>query len=291
MGHVAISAGYYLLAKLGMHEFAEFSANGLFDIDHVEVKQGRVQPVQRPRNRCFIWKAPNNKRDIIVFIGESQPPLGKYVFCEQLIDFAREMNVQRVFTFAAMATGMRPEHDARVYAAATDDEALKELDRPDLYLLDEGRIGGLNGVLIGAAADKGMQGICLLGEMPHVFAQFPFPKASIAVLRIFAEMAALHLDFTEIENQAEATEKQLTELITRLEQRLDSGSSTDPSDEFRPAEPEQKTSEEDIQRIEELFQQSSQDRSKAYELKRELDRLGVFEEHEDRFLDLFKKME
>jgi hypothetical protein len=33
------------------------------------------------------------------------------------------------------------------------------------------------------------------------------------------------------------------------------------------------------------------DRSKAYELKNELDRLDVFRDYEDRFLDLFKKAE
>jgi len=44
-----------------------------------------------------------------------------------------------------------------------------------------------------------------------------------------------------------------------------------------------------MQRIEGLFEQAGKDRSKAFELKQELDRLGVFKEHEDRFLDLFKK--
>ena len=43
MGHVALSAGYYLLAKLGMHQLSELSATELFDIEHVEVKFGRVQ--------------------------------------------------------------------------------------------------------------------------------------------------------------------------------------------------------------------------------------------------------
>jgi hypothetical protein len=42
-------------------------------------------------------------------------------------------------------------------------------------------------------------------------------------------------------------------------------------------------------RIEELFAQAKEDRATAYELKRELDKLGVFREYEDRFLDLFKK--
>ena len=49
--------------------------------------------------------------------------------------------------------------------------------------------------------------------------------------------------------------------------------------------------EADRQSIERLFDQSATDRSKAFELKQELDRLGVFKEYEDRFLDLFKTSE
>jgi hypothetical protein len=51
---------------------------------------------------------------------------------------------------------------------------------------------------------------------------------------------------------------------------------------------EERTSETDRQRIEGLFGQAAKDRSKAFELKQELDRLGLFKEYEDRFLDLFK---
>jgi hypothetical protein len=47
----------------------------------------------------------------------------------------------------------------------------------------------------------------------------------------------------------------------------------------------------DKRRIEQLFDDSARDRSKAFELKQELDRLGVFKDYEDRFLDLFKKAE
>lgn len=47
----------------------------------------------------------------------------------------------------------------------------------------------------------------------------------------------------------------------------------------------------DESHIERLFEEATQDRSKAYELKRELDRLEVFADYEDRFLDLFKKPE
>ena len=34
MANVAVSAGYYLMAKLGMQGLAEFSAHEVFDVDH-----------------------------------------------------------------------------------------------------------------------------------------------------------------------------------------------------------------------------------------------------------------
>ena len=108
MGHVALSAGYYLMSKLGMSQFAELTEDELFDVDGAMVKDGLVQRPHRPRSRLFAWKAPPGGRDVIVFIGESQPQLGKLAFCERLIDLARDQDVERLFTFAAMATEMQP---------------------------------------------------------------------------------------------------------------------------------------------------------------------------------------
>ncbi len=107
MGQVAISAGYYLMAKLGMHLLAEFSARELFDVEHVEVKGGLIRTGQLPRSRLFVWIDPQRKHDIILFIGEAQPPTGKYAFCRRLVEYACELGVLRIFTFAAMATQMQ----------------------------------------------------------------------------------------------------------------------------------------------------------------------------------------
>jgi len=51
MGQVALNAGIYLLAKLGMAVIAEYESHELFDVDHVEVKGGILQTGRRPRNR------------------------------------------------------------------------------------------------------------------------------------------------------------------------------------------------------------------------------------------------
>ena len=291
MGNVALNAGIYLLAKLDMKVVAEFEAGELFDVDYVEVKEGIIQAGRRPRNRMFLWTDPDKKRDVVVFLGEAQPPIGKYPFCRQLINYAKNIGVERIFTFAAMATQMHPEHRARVFGAATDRDNVEELKRLELEILEDGHIAGLNGVLLGAATESGLHGACLLGEMPHIFSQLPFPKASLAILEVFTTITGIELDFTELSEQARTTEQQLGQLLAQVESA--SGQQFAVEEERstpEPPEPE-RLSPADKQRIEGLFEQAAKDRSKAFELKQELDRLAAFKDYEDRFLDLFKKSE
>jgi proteasome assembly chaperone (PAC2) family protein len=291
MGSVALTAGYYLLAKLGMHLIAEYEAHDLFDVEHVEVKEGIIQEARRPRNRFFAWVDPKKKHDLVVFLGEAQPPVGKYLLCRKLVDYGRELGVERVLTFAAMATQMHHEQQARVFAAATDAESLEDLKRLGLEVLEDGHIGGLNGVLLGVVAESGLHGACMLGEMPHIFTQFPYPKASLAILEAFTTLTGIDLDFDELAQQARLMDRQLGELLSRVEKSYAEQFSPE-EESFKPEQAEEQgldPSEE--ARIERLFVEATKDRSKAYELKQMLDRMGVFKDYEDRFLDLFKKSE
>jgi proteasome assembly chaperone (PAC2) family protein len=289
MGNVALNAGIYLLAKLDMNMIAELEAGDLFDVEHVEVKDGIIRTGRVPRNRLFVWTDPNRKHDLVVFLGEAQPPIGKYAFCRQLLRHARELGVERVFTFAAMATQMRPEHRSRVFGAATDRDSLEELKRLELEILEDGNIGGLNGILLGAAAENDLHGACLLGEMPHIFSQLAFPKASLAILEVFLVLAGIDLDLGELAEQARILEQQLGQLLAQVEQTYGQQEAEEEEESVPEAAEEERVDASYRRRIEELFKQAVKDRSKAFELKQELDRLGVFKEYEDRFLDLFTK--
>jgi proteasome assembly chaperone (PAC2) family protein len=291
MGNVALNAGVYLLAKLDMTLFAEFEASGFFDVDHVEVKDGVIRSASPPKSRLFLWTDPESKHDIIVFLGEAQPLFGKLNFCRQLISFAKDHGMERVFTFAAMATDMHLEQRCRVFGASTEATALEELKQLELTLLKQGHIGGLNGVLLGVAGEAGLPGTCLLGEMPHVFHQFPYPKASLAILEVFTTIASIDLNLNELAEQAREVENQLGNIIARVEQVYRQQNT---AEEVAPATEvlqEDSVSQEDRSRIDKLFAEATRDRSKAFELKQELDRLGRFKEYEDRFLDLFKAKE
>ena len=90
MGSVALGAGYYLLAKLGMHLLDELPARELFDRGHVDVKDGLIQVAPLPRSRLFCWKDPQQRHDLIVFIGEAQPTAKSGLICRQLIDRVKQ---------------------------------------------------------------------------------------------------------------------------------------------------------------------------------------------------------
>jgi uncharacterized protein len=125
--------------------------------------------------------------------------------------------------------------------------------------------------------------------MPHMFSQLPYPKASLAILKVFTRMKNLELDFSELAEQAQMMDQQLGELLSRVEETY--GQQKSEEEESYSAEPAEEPGLDpaDEQWIERLFEEATQDRSKAFELKRGLDRLGVFKDYEDRFLDLFKK--
>lgn len=292
MGAVAITAGYYLMSKLGMHLLAEFPAREYFNLEHVEVEDGLVLTGRLPRSRLFLWHDPQKQHDLIAFIGEAQPPVKGADFCSQLVGHAGRLGVKRVFTFAAIATQMRAEHDSRVYCAAIDQTSLDDFKHLGVLPMDAGQISGLNGVLLGIAAERGMSGGCLLGEIPSVFSQFPYPQASLEVLKVFTKLADISLDLKELETQSRQTSRGLANFLHQLEsttenpENPDFGAGLHESDEAS-APPDQLTPD-DRQQLEVLFEIAAKDRSNAYTLKQELDRMKVFQDYEDRFLDLFK---
>ena len=295
MGNVGLNALVYLLAKLDMRMFSELESGDFFDIDDVEVQGGLIQIPQRPRNRLFLWKDPAGRHDLLLLLGEAQPPVGKYAFCRQVISQAKEYGVERVITFAAMATSIHPRQPSRAFGAATSKEGLRDLRRLEAEPLEEGHVGGLNGVLVGAALEAGIEGMFLLGELPQVLLRLVYPKASRAILEVFTRMAGLELDFRELDSQVD-------ELDRRLQIVMDETESPEEFEEFEgkedgggtasfPPPTKERLSAKDRAEIDDLFQKATLDRTRAFELKQLLDRLGAFAIYEDRFLDLFRSHE
>jgi proteasome assembly chaperone (PAC2) family protein len=297
MGQVAAGAGSYLAQAFKPDPAGRIPDHEFFSVNQVDVSDGIARTGRLPQSMFFVWRDPRGRRDLVFFIGEDQPESRGYTLCHRILDFALEHHVKRVVTFAAMGTKMHPAADPRVFGAVTAPGMLRELRDNGVQLLREGQIAGLNGALLAAASERGVAAMCLLGEMPFYAAGVPNPKSSLAVLDAFAKISGVRVDLSRLEHVAKQSEEHLAGLWEQLkaqashllERNVEIFEGMEEDEPLEPSEPEPLPALNAVarQRIEELFGAAERDRARAGELKQELDRLGVFREYEDRFLDLF----
>ena len=297
MGHVALTAGFYLMSKLHMREEKPLATQDLFDLDYVDVGDGLATAGHIPVSHLYGVQNSRQGSELRLVIGEAQPPLHKLEYCRRILDEAEKFGIGQVMTFSAMAIDAHPRDPSQVFGVATHPEGLEKLRRHKIQILKSGQIQGMNGVFLAAAAQRGISGLCLLGSMPAFAAALPYPKASLAILETFSALCEVSVDLDELRSYSRSIERQLTSGLEKIQESFRASEGAEapapsPTDANEEAEEGEATdpvpSLADRRRIEDLFEQASLDRSKAFELKRELDRLGLFKDYESRFLDLFR---
>lgn len=309
MGGVAAIAAGHLAQTLGAQPVGMLSLADHFPLDGVDVQRGIARANPTPRCLLLAWKDPAQKRDLLLLLGEAQPPNGGAEICRKIMDMAEARGVKRVVTFAAMGSDLDPTRDPRVLGATTDPTLLENLNESGVERLGEGQISGLNGALLAVAADRGVPAVCLLGEMPTFAAGMPNPRSSMEVLKAFGRLAHLEIDIGRLAEQASQLQPRLEQLHNQMIDLTGQEPQDEPSEPTPPAAPSAARPEDvagsqepvkpksarpridDAARdhLERLFTRAREDRTEAQRLKAELDRLGVFADYEDRFLDLFRR--
>ena len=280
MGNVALGAINYLRKKLNMEQFAQFDTTPFFAPDGVEVEAGLVQMPSPPKSVFYFRKEP----DIIVM--ENQMQFGGKTsvdFGHEIIDFAYELDVMRIFTGAAFPMPTSYKESVQLFGVTNTRSGLDLLDRYQIKIMEEGSISGLNGLLLGYAKEKGIESICVLATMPIYATGFPNPRAWRALVELFTHILDIKVDFTELDLMINQTDAKMEQIERHLEEMLGI------KDKEGERSGEERVSQFVLKKIERLFLEARTSREKALELKRELDRWGLFEMYEDRFLDLFKK--
>jgi len=281
MGAVAQLAAGYLAQSIPAREAHEIALAGHMPLPRVLVQRGLILSDAPALTLLIEARIPQAPRDLVLVTSGAQAKVDEAAYCRELVQRAKELGVTRVYTFAAMAAGTTLGAKAQVYGAATSPAILKELEELGVLPLGEGEIGGLNGYFLTIAKQEGLDGACLLGEMPFFATGIENPRAAAAILRVFAPLAGIPLELNVLEQRALAIEAEILRQNPELAQK--------PAEELPEALDRDALSKEDLERIEQLFAAARSDRAQAMALKSELDRLGVFARFEDRFLDLFKQ--
>ena len=200
IGNVSLITMKYLMEKINAVEIGELDAQAFFEPTSVAVKDNLVESPRFPESKFYYWQDAQGERGLVLFIGEEQPSSKGFELVNCVLDAAQKLKVTRIYSCAAAVTQIHHNEDPKVWGAATKKELLGELKKYDVILRGNLRIAGLNGLILGMARERNMDGICLLGEVPSYAIQVANPKASLAVLKVLIKMLDLQVDLTEGED-------------------------------------------------------------------------------------------
>ncbi len=292
MGEVAFKAASFLVDKLKAEEFAQIQAFDFFFLSESVVQDGILSLPEMPFNKFYFLKVRGAKNDLIIFLSDAQPDLTKAEeYCAGIIALAKKYKVKNVISFAAMPQPVDHSQQPNVWFTSTTRQINEQLKGLAIQPLVDGQISGLNGLFLGMAKKAGLDGFCLLGEIPLYTIQIENPKASFAVLETLKKIIKLEIDLSELLELSHIMEEQINSLLDHLKL----GPTPGPIGE-EEIEKIKKTLGQLTklplsvkEKIEKMFIQAKNDIAKARELKSELDKWSVYKDYEDRFLDLFKK--
>jgi proteasome assembly chaperone (PAC2) family protein len=212
IGNVALIVARYMKDKLNAEEIGEIQPFHFFDPIGVMVKGNIVEAPQFPESKFYYWHNPNSDRDIVLFIGDEQPSSKGYELANCVLDVSQKLKVKRVYTCAAAIARIHHTEQSRVWGATTNRKLIDELRKYDIVLRGELQIAGLNGLFLGVAKERGIQGICLLGEVPSYTTRIPNPKASLAVLDILTKILGIDINLAELAKVSKESEEEMKRL-------------------------------------------------------------------------------
>jgi len=214
MGAVAILTANYLRKAVGAQDLGEIDPHHFFSPSQVDIKDRLLRVPQFPEGKFYFCKT-GTAHDLIFFVGTEQPPRG-YEMALLVLDTVEPFGVEQIYTAAAFPTLIHHSQDPRVWGTATHEELLAEMEAHGVQIMDQGTIGGLNGLLLAAAKDRGLSGLCLLGEIPIYATQTINPKASRAVLTVLAGMLGVEINLAKMTLWAEDLVPQMEKLYGLL---------------------------------------------------------------------------
>ena len=212
ISNVALIVATYLLRKLNFRRLGEIEAPHFFDPSGVMVKDSVVEAPNFPQSRFYFWRNRGGPSDLIVFIGDDQPGSKGYELANCVLDVGVKFGVARIYTCAAALTRLHHTEEPRVWGVATNRQVSKELARYKLVQKGNLQIAGLNGLLLGVAREQGIDGVCLLGEVPTYTTRMQNPMAALAILKVLIEMLGVTIDMGELAHLAEETKEKMKQV-------------------------------------------------------------------------------
>ncbi len=174
----------------------------------VALTEGLTRSITWPSTRVSVASPPGSDHDVVLVRGV-EPNLRWRSFCDQLLEIAMALGVERTVTLGALLADVPHTRPIPVTGTASDPTTAADLGlQPSRY---EGPTG-IIGVLQDAYAQRGLQAVSFWAAVPHYVAAPPCPKAALALLRRVEDLLDLPVPLGDLPDLARRWERQVDEL-------------------------------------------------------------------------------
>ena len=174
------------------------------------------------------WYKGESGKAIMFLSGNSQAmsPEGQYELADSVLSWAIGHGLKRVYSLAGYVTD-RIFDTPEVYGTATSSMLIEEAKKFGVKPLDHGVIGGENGLILGLAKKKGIDGVCLLAEthgyQTEMGQYLLDAKAAKSALKILDSILDLKVDMETLDKQAAQMDEfvsKMTEIQSRVKEEM-----------------------------------------------------------------------
>jgi proteasome assembly chaperone (PAC2) family protein len=278
IGNVGIMAVDVLRRSVAAEELGEIESWDFFYPRKVVIRDGELKNLVFPDNKFYFKKT--GKRDLLFFIGEEQPSDGGRVYAEGarayrmanlVLDVAQQFGCHRVYTSGAAVAPIHHTTRSRVWVVPNSEGLIDEVKGYENTVLmsevegrgGQGNITGLNGLLLGVAKKRGLEAMCVMGEIPIYIHGFPipYPKGSKAVLEVLSAALDIKVPMDEINELIQQSDSEIEDVYEKLPSEI-----REQLDKLKyvvytkPSEPEPITEEDKkkiLQEIDKLFKKDT----------------------------------
>jgi uncharacterized protein len=219
IGNIGLLAVDSLKSQLQANELGDIEPWDFFYPRKAVIKAGILDELKFPTNNFYYKRLRSD--DLIFFLAEEQPGYRERPYAEgdkayrmanMVLDVAETFGCRRVYTSGAAVSLSHHGLNPRVWAVTTSDKLNSEIKKYSNTVLMseiEGRgegstITGLNGILLGVAKKRGLEAVCLMGEIPDYLsaAPFPYPKAARSIVEVFSQILGVQFDYHDLDASA-----------------------------------------------------------------------------------------
>ena len=237
IGNIGIIAVDTLKNMMGAEELGEIEPWDFFYPRKVLIRNGELKDVEFPSSKFYFKRT--GETDLLFFVGEEQPSDGGRTYAEGkkayqmanlVLDVAQKFGCKRVYTSGAAVAPIHHTARPKVWAVPNTKGLISEVKTYENTILmsdiegrgGQGNITGLNGLLLGVARRRGIEAICVMGEIPVYLQGFPlpYPRASKSVLEVLTAALGIEIDMDRIAGFIEQSDSQIEQLYEKFPPKI-----------------------------------------------------------------------